>query len=233
MIYITGDIHGSPWRIIKHATKFKLTAEDIIIILGDVGANYYRDERDTLVKKHLNRLAPTILCIHGNHEIRPGTISSYKQKNWNGGRVYYEKEYPKLLFAVDGEIFNLDGNRCIAIGGAYSVDKFYRICKGYGWWEDEQPSEEIKAYVEKQLELNSVDIVLSHTCPLKYEPIEVFLPQIDQSTVDKSTEAWLDSIEDNLVYKAWYCGHYHTTKRIDNMHFLFESWECLELKEEV
>jgi len=113
------------------------------------------------------------------------------------------------------------------------VDKFYRICKGYGWWEDEQPSEEIKAYVEKQLELNSVDIVLSHTCPLKYEPIEVFLPQIDQSTVDKSTEAWLDSIEDNLVYKAWYCGHYHTTKRIDNMHFLFESWECLELKEEV
>ena len=33
-----------------------------------------------------------------------------------------------------------------------------------------------------------VDVVFSHTCPLKYEPVEVFLPGIDQSTVDKSTE---------------------------------------------
>ena len=39
-----------------------------------------------------------------------------------------------------------------------------------------------------------VDVVLSHTTPLKYEPVEVFLPQIDQSQVDKSTEIWLDSI---------------------------------------
>jgi 3-oxoacid CoA-transferase subunit A len=31
-----------------------------------------------------------------------------------------------------------------------------------------------------------------------------------------------------LQYKAWYCGHWHTDKRIDRMHFLFRSWESIE-----
>ena len=76
---------------------------------------------------------------------------------------------------------------------------------------------EIKAYVEQRLTArkNQVDMVLSHTCPLKYEPIEVFIPGLDQSTVDKSTEKWLGKIESILDYKKWYCGHYHTAKKID------------------
>lgn len=44
------------------------------------------------------------------------------------------------------------------------------------------------------------DVGLSHTTPLKYEPVEVFLKGIDQSEVDKSTEEWLDGIEDRLDY---------------------------------
>lgn len=31
-----------------------------------------------------------------------------------------------------------------------------------------------------------IDMVLSHTCPLKYESIEVFMKGINQSDVDKS-----------------------------------------------
>ena len=67
-----------------------------------------------------------------------------------------------------------------------------------------------------------VDVVLSHTTRLKYEPIEVFLAGIDQSKVDKSTEEWLDRIEDRLKYEKWYCGHYHTEKKIDRLEILFE-----------
>ena len=69
---------------------------------------------------------------------------------------------------------------------------------------------------------NETDIVLSHTCPLKYEPVEVFIGGIDQSTVDKSTEQWLDAVEDKISYRKWYCGHYHTEKTIDRMQFMFE-----------
>lgn len=129
------------------------------------------------------------------------------------------------MFAKDGEIYDLEGLRHIVIGGAYSVDKFYRLSRGYGWWSDEQPSEEIKQYVEQQLKENAVDVVLSHTCPFKYEPVEEFLPGIDQSTVDDSTEKWLDVIEETTDYMAWFCGHWHTNKRIDKMHFLFHQFE--------
>ena len=55
----------------------------------------------------------------------------------------------------------------------------------------------------------NVDVVLTHTAPLRYEPIEVFLPGINQRMVDKSTEAWLSVIEGQLEYQKWYCGHYH------------------------
>ena len=72
-----------------------------------------------------------------------------------------------------------------------------------------------------------IDIILSHTCPKKYIPTEMFLPMIDQSSVDNSTEEWLDTIEDIVNYKAWYCGHWHTDKRVDKMHFLFTTFESL------
>lgn len=116
--------------------------------------------------------------------------------------------------------------KTVAIGGAYSIDKMMRIAYGWGWWEDEQPSEEIKQYVEQQLDKMDwkVDVVLSHTTPLKYEPVEVFLSGVDQSRVDKSTEEWLDGIEERLEYKKWYCGYYHTEKKIDKLEIMFESF---------
>ena len=233
MIYITGDIHGDPWRVVKLCRIVSPTPDDVIVLLGDVGANYYGEKKDTPVKAMLDMNDVKILCIHGNHEQRPWKVDGYKLTEWRGGKVWVQEDFPNLLFAKDGEIFDLEGHKCIVIGGAYSVDKFYRLECGYGWWEDEQPSDEIKAYVEKQLSTNEVDIVLSHTCPFKYEPREAFLSGIDQSQVDDSTERWLDTIEERLDYKAWYCGHWHINKRIDRIRFLYDGIEMLgEYKEE-
>lgn len=232
MIYYTGDIHGAPWKIIDFCKKVNTTEDDTIVILGDVGANYYGDVRDTLFKKHLDHVKPTILCVHGNHEMRPSSIPTYKTKEWHGGTVWYETDHPKLLFAKDGEIYDIEDLKHLVIGGAYSVDKPYRLAHGYGWWENEQPSAEIKAYVEEQIKRKQFDMILSHTCPLKYEPIEMFLSMIDQQSVDKSTEIWLDSIEERVNYKAWFCGHWHTDKRIDKMHFLFDDFESSSMLKE-
>ena len=229
MVYFTGHIHGAVYNIICFVKRMKMTRSDIIVILGDVGANYYGGKRDNEMKTQLNILKPTIFCIHGNHEKRPNTIPSYKMKEWNGGQVWFEEEYPELLFAKDGEIYTIDNIRYLVIGGAYSVDKYYRLAHNYGWWEDEQPSDEIKAYVEKQISDNRFDVILSHTCPMKYELKEMFLTMVDQSTVDKSTEEWLDSIEDRVDYAAWFCGHWHTDKRVDKMHFLYNSFESTDM----
>jgi len=228
IVYFTGDIHGSAHEIVRFCERHELAAVDTIVVLGDVGANYFLDRRDKKLKTELNSLKPTIFCIHGNHEIRPANIPSYIMKDWNGGTVWYENEFPNILFAKDGDIYSLEGISYLVIGGAYSVDKFYRIERGYGWWDDEQPSDGIKTYVENQIAEKHFDVVLSHTCPFKYEPREMFLSMIDQSTVDTSTEHWLDKIEESIDYKAWFCGHWHTDKRIDKMHFLFHGYESAE-----
>ena len=131
------------------------------------------------------------------------------------------------LLTADGEIFGLEGQRCMVIGGAYSVDKPIRLAYGAPWFPDEQPSQEIKTYVQQQLRNHQVDVIFSHTCPYKYIPREVFLPGIDQDIVDDSTERWLDTIEEMADYKLWFCGHWHTQKQIDRLHFLYHNVESL------
>lgn len=228
MVYYTGDIHGNANELVDFANRFKLTDADVLIILGDVGANYYGDHRDGYCKAALSSIKPTVFCIHGNHERRPATLSGYQQKEWNGGMVWYEDEYPNLLFARDGDIFEIDATKHLVIGGAYSVDKFYRLERNYLWFPDEQPNAQTKAYVEEQIAKHQIDIILSHTCPFKYEPREAFLPMIDQSSVDDSTERWLDGIEEAANYKAWLCGHWHIDKRVDKLRFLFDDIVTLE-----
>lgn len=227
--YIIGDIHGQFERIEQFCLDNQTTKDDVLIILGDAGINYYgpNDRRDLRNKQYLQALPITLFSIHGNHEERPNNIPSYHERIWNNGIVYVEDTFPNLLFAKDGEIYDINQKKVLVIGGAYSVDKNIRLLRGYKWWSDEQPSEETKRLVEDKLDANNwtIDIVLTHTCPLKYEPIEVFLPFVDQSKVDKGTEEWLDWIEDNLSYQKWYCGHFHTEKVIDNLEFMFMGWK--------
>lgn len=228
MIYITGDTHGQFYRINQFCKKINTSKEDIMIILGDAGINNACSFDKTL-KKKLDELPITLFCVHGNHEQRPYDISSYHEKEWHSGIVYMERKHPSILFAKDAEVYDFNGLKSIVIGGAYSVDKYYRIIRCMPWYENEQPSEDIKKSVEEKLEQYAwkIDLVLSHTVPLKYEPKEVFLPSIDQSSVDKSTEIWFDSLENKLNYKRWYAGHYHTEKKIDNLQIMYENVEVL------
>ena len=41
MIYITGDIHGEVFRVADAVERFNISSDDIIVLLGDVGMNYY------------------------------------------------------------------------------------------------------------------------------------------------------------------------------------------------
>lgn len=103
------------------------------------------------------------------------------------------------------------------------MDWAYRVMHRWGWWDDEQPSDEIMARVEEQLSKADwkVDAVLSHTVPFRYIPVETFLQGIDQSGVDNSTERWLDKIEGRLAYRRWFAGHYHTEKTVDRLRIMF------------
>ena len=61
MIYVTGDTH----REFSRFSRLDLTKDDMIIVLGDVGINYYLDSSDDRVKKKLSKypLSSVIYCF--------------------------------------------------------------------------------------------------------------------------------------------------------------------------
>ena len=128
-----------------------------------------------------------------------------------------------------GEIYDFNGKKAIAIGGAYSIDKYYRLSHGWQWFESEQADEETMRYVEAQLDAYDwqVDYVLTHTVPIECEPVWAFIPGIDQSGVDKTMEKWLQQIMDNLEFEKWYAGHYHVESDEDGVRIMFEDYEEL------
>ena len=68
MIYITGDTHGDFSRIERFCEQVQPSRDDIMIILGDAGFNYYGGKRDHRVKERMSGMPITIFSIHGNTE---------------------------------------------------------------------------------------------------------------------------------------------------------------------
>ena len=220
-ISVLGDIHGEfqPIRDLYQNNKeyFDSFDENILILLGDVGFNYFFNHRDIKFKEKVGKYPFTYFCIRGNHEQRPSIIMEDNPADWEmqsrfGNEVYVEKEYPYILYALDTvAYYNIEGYNTLVIPGAYSVDKFFRLNSGRSWFEKEQLDEQEK---EEGLKLikeigNKADLVLTHTCPAIYIPSDLFLPTVDQNTVDNGMERYLGEIEFNLKYKMWLFGHYH------------------------
>jgi 3-oxoacid CoA-transferase subunit A len=199
----------------------KTTLDDVLILLGDTEINYLGDPDDRELKRYLASLPITLLCVHGNHDKRPENIGTYNETLWCGGVVYVEPDFPNILFAKCGEVYTLGGHRFMAIGGAYSVDKDYRLVEGLPWFPDEQPSGEIMKRVNDRLEAEGwqIDWIFSHTCPYKYLPRNTFI-FTEEHLIDQTTEKWLNMMESRLTYKHWYCGHFHIDKQVDKIDFL-------------
>lgn len=175
--YITGDKHGDFSEVVKFCKENNLRKNDVIVVLGDSGFNYFGDERDNKLKARVSALNVKVLSIHGNKENRPQNISTYGIRTFLGGTVYYEPKYPNLLFAKDGEVYNFNGREFMVIGGAHSVDKVRCLEEGLPYWEDEMPDEAVKNTVEAKLSEreNKIYGFLTHTCPISCIPTEMFL----------------------------------------------------------
>ena len=129
-----------------------------------------------------------------------------------GNHVLVENDYPYIKYAWDFPLlYHINEYSAMIFPGAYSIDKYHRLQMGWSWFEHEQ-LEEWEMEVGKEiikLNDNKCDLVLSHTCPIMFEPTDLFLPHVNQSMVDKTMERYLGEIEFNLDYKAWCWGHFH------------------------
>ena len=235
---ITGDTHGQvPDRLQKIVANVDNVVPDeaAVIILGDAGLNYYQNKTDQKNKRNSSTYGLRVYCVRGNHEVRPQNVSGMKLvfDEDVGGNVYVEDEFPLIRYFVDGGEYSIDGKSVLVIGGAYSVDKYYRLARAAGrsfsgWFEDEQLNEEERAEILSNVSGKCYDLVLTHTSPITWEPTDLFLSGIDQSSVDKSMEFWLKDVAAAVCWGYWLFGHYHAD-RIEGVHVeqFFNEYEDL------
>lgn len=233
---ITGDCHGQVaerLEYIKNSTNYN-PEETAVIILGDAGFNFWLNKTDVKNKAKCDAYGYTIYCVRGNHEERPKNIPTYSlrmDKNVDN-YVYAEEDYQNIRFFCDGEVYKIGNFRVLVIGGAYSVDKWYRLLragvedklnpdydnpKKTGWFPEEQLDETEMSNIETTYCNQNFDFIFSHTCPLSWEPRDLFLSMIDQDSVDKSMEIWMDHLKDTVNWGVWCFGHYHAD-RIERPH---------------
>lgn len=231
MIFVTGDCHAD-FR--KLNTKYfpdqvALTKNDYVIVCGDFG--YWDGSKQN--KYEIGLVAQrnfTTLFVDGNHENYVSTEEGFLGLNelpvteWHGGNIWVEQDFPKILFAEDGDRYEINDHSFFVIGGAYSVDKEYRLTVGAPWFSDEQPDDGIKKRVMDQLKKDDYkeDIILTHTCPMSMRPVDRFMAGIEQAKVDTSTEEFLESVSLITKYNKWYCGHWHVNRKTPQIEFLFE-----------
>lgn len=211
--------------------------ETNVIIVGDVGLNFWLNKSDINNKKKTNAKGFNIWCIRGNHEQRPSFISTiqWAYDERVDGIVGVEPEFPNIHYFKD-EVseYTINGYKCLIIPGAFSVDGEYRrqraLSNGWcGWFPDEQLSpQEMKEGIEL-CSGKTYDFVLSHTCPLSWMPYDLFLSMIDQSKVDYSMENYLDDIRKTIKFKVWCLGHYHQDRlERPNAQMFFQEVESMD-----
>lgn len=253
-VFLFGDLHSNA-NSFKYRVKSYIDSpqpDDIIICLGDVGLQYGNNYGYSL-RKAMSQFPGTIYVMRGNHDCRywsehvelSQTITSVIERpheKWTiDSNLLYEKKYDNIKYIRDeGDILHINGQNILFIPGAYSVDKKYRLENSLPYEPHEQLTymEQLNllAQIEQFIQNNKIDYVCSHTAPLSIQPYfkDLFLDFIDQSTVDKSMEYFLDEVY-NIIgkdVKRWYFGHYHHDRNVStNFTMLYR--KVVELGEKI
>lgn len=219
---LVSDTHGKVIERISNIPIYYNPTETAVIILGDAGINFYLNKSDQKKKIALCKTGITFYCVRGNHEERPENldgIESLYDENVKG-EVFFEAAYPAIRYLKDGQEYEINGYKVLVLGGAYSVDKWYRLSKASnssswtGWFKDEQLTTEEMDHIEKICAGRSYDLILSHTCPYSWMPTDLFISVVDQSTVDNTMEYWMEEFKDKIKWKKWCFSHYHSDRLI-------------------
>ncbi len=225
---VRGDCHGNfQWLHNETLNQYK-PEETAIIILGDAGINFWLNKTDRNLKRNIELTGYTLYLVRGNHEARPTDLDNVEKIYDSNvhGFIYWQPEYPHIRYFKDYGDYIINGYHIYVIGGAYSVDKWYRLERvgmtpktniptKSGWFSNEQltKAEMHEAEWEMKCYGYNFDFIFSHTCPYSLMPTDMFLSFVNQSTVDNNMENWMDTIyQKNRGKSIWLWGHFHADR---------------------
>jgi predicted phosphodiesterase len=188
-IIISGDIHGMYGylnELIKQETP------DLIIVCGDFGYGFPRDQINTIVPMNTK-----IVFCDGNHD-----------NHWKLRELKNLAVAENVFYQPRGSTMRLpDGRNILFMGGANSIDKEHRTV-GVSWW----PEEVISQSDFRNLPEEDIDIFITHTCSNeiydKYIQFHLggnYTPRKDN---DPSYHA-LTTLWEMYGPTQWFFGHFH------------------------
>ena len=243
MIFVTGDCHGDfqKFSVAAFPEQKGMTKNDIVIICGDFGGVWNSDGMDSSEKYWLNWLDEkpfTTVFVDGNHENFDRLNSEFEVVDFHGGRTHKIRD--SVYHLMRGEIFEFQGKRFLAFGGARSHDisdgilsredfdtvkkfketvrkwnkkhKSFRI-NHISWWQEELPNDDDIQNTEFNLAKvdHKVDYVISHCAPQSI----VSSLNVENTDSDKLT-LYFEELSHRLTFKNWFFGHYHYNQIITN-----------------
>lgn len=237
MIYITGDCHQDfeRFNLDVFPEQKEMTKDDCVIICGDFGGVWNRNEessREAKLMDWLENRSFTTLFVDGNHE-NFDRLYAYPIEKWHGGKVH--KIRPSVIHLMRGQVFEIDGKSIFAFGGASSHDiaggilepddpdfkkKKKELDRGWypyrinhvSWWKQELPSEEEMQEGIENLAAhdNKVDFIVTHCCASSTQN----LLGGGLYKTDILTE-YHEKIRQNTSFKKWFFGHYHDNRNVN------------------
>ena len=247
MIFVTGDCHGDfrKFSTDSFPEQKEMTKDDIVIICGDFGAIWDCEGMSRFESYWLNWLDEkpfTTVFVDGNHENFDRLTNEFEIVDFRGGKAH--KLNDSVYHLLRGEVFDFEGKRFFAFGGARSHDiddgilswedfdtmeefketvriwkkqrKVFRI-NHVSWWKEELPSDEDIQNAEKNLAKvdYKVDYVITHCAP---QSIVAFL-YMSHSEPDKLT-LYFEDLSHRLSFRNWFFGHYHEDKKMLDKYIL-------------
>lgn len=222
MIYIIGDRHGEEdgFSDDKLPGQSAWTAEDTVIVTGDFGY-VMRGERKSLAEKNkLDALAKkpyNIVFCDGNHE-GFDYLEQYPEEIRYGAPVRKIRE--NVFWLQRGYVYTIEDKTFFVMGGAYSIDKAFRLHYQNAtaekiWFEQELPrAEEYRRGIEAlKSHGHQVDYIITHTAPKNIIPRIIGVYPDDH---DAELTGFLDWIYYDVGFNQWYFGHFHTDVAVND-----------------
>lgn len=179
-----------------------------MIFIGDVHGKW--SELNKIITEHPDKDIFQVgdLGFHNFNEFKPSEKTRWIRGNHDNPAI--SVNHPNYLgdygFWKEKEIF--------FVGGAWSIDQYYRV-PGVSWWEDEELSyTELQSMIQLYREIRP-KIVVTHDCP------NIVRKKIFNISKGSKTSNALDVIFEINQPELWIFGHHHKSinVKIDNTRF--------------